>query len=387
MSHQLAPVRAGSTVSCGPAPHSLFSIARVFGALAAVLALILLALAVAAPGARAATPAPVPGRQAAPVQASASASPPPALSSHEIALASTTASPPAAAGGSGGDGSQTRELSLLDAFALGVVEGVTEYLPISSTAHLLVAEKALGLQDTKKQKDAAESYAIVIQFGAILAVLVLYWRRFWDMLRGIAGRDPKGRHLAWILLLSFIPAVILGYVGEKYIKDYLYAMWPIIAAWIVGGVVILILARHDVRTDHKPDQGEVLEALTPRQAIVIGLLQCVAMWPGVSRSLATILGGRLVGLSTAAAVEFSFLLGLVTLTAASAFEALKHGSDIVNTLGVAAPIVGVVVAFVAAALAVKWMVGYLQRHTLALFGWYRIAVGIVCAILVLTGVL
>jgi undecaprenyl-diphosphatase len=302
--------------------------------------------------------------------------------------ASPSPGSPSPAPATTGSGAQADSgLSLLDAVALGIVEGVTEYLPISSTGHLLVTEKALGLHDTKAQKDAAESYAIVIQFGAILAVLVLYWRRFWDMLRGIAGRDPKGRHLAWVLLLSFIPAIILGYLGEKYIKDYLFAMWPIIAAWIVGGIVILFVARHDVRTEHKPDEGLVLEGLTARKAIVIGLLQCVAMWPGVSRSLATILGGRLVGLSTNAAVEFSFLLGLVTLTAASVFETLKNGSDIVNQLGVAAPIVGVVVAFIAAAIAVKWMVGYLQRHTLALFGWYRIAVGVVCAVLVLTGVL
>ena len=333
-----------------------------------------LALAAFAPAAaHAATPAPV-------LLAQASASPTPSLLTQPATGAPSTLSP------SGGSEAKT-QLSLLDAFALGIVEGVTEYLPISSTAHLLVTEKALGLNDTKAEKDAADSYAIVIQFGAILAVLVLYWRRFWDMLRGIAGRDPRGRHLAWVLLLSFIPAVILGYIGEKYIKDYLFAMWPIIAAWIVGGIVILVVARHDVRTDHKPDQGLVLHGLTPKKAIAIGLLQCVAMWPGVSRSLATILGGRLVGLSTTAAVEFSFLLGFVTLTAASVFEVIKNGSDIVNTLGVAAPIVGVVVAFIAAAIAIKWMVGYLQRHTLALFGWYRIAVGIVCAVLVLTGVL
>ena len=130
-----------------------------------------------------------------------------------------------------------------------------------------------------------------------------------------------------------------------------------------------------------------MEELTVKRALVIGLLQCVAMWPGVSRSLATILGGRLVGLSTSAAVEFSFLLGLVTLTAATVYSTIKDGAVIVDTLGVVAPIVGVIVAFVSAALAVRWMVGYLNRHTLAVFGWYRIGIGIVVGALVLAGVL
>jgi undecaprenyl-diphosphatase len=297
-------------------------------------------------------------------------------------LAAPAPAQASAAAGSGGSG-----LSLTDAIILGVVEGVTEYLPVSSTGHLLVTQRALGLTDTPAQKSAADAYAIVIQFGAILAVLVLYWRRFWSMLRGLAGRDPQGRKLAFALIAAVIPALILGILGEKYIKDYLFAVWPIIAAWIAGGIVILAVVAYDRRTGRRPDQGVRLEELTPRQALIVGLLQCVAMWPGVSRSLATILGGRLVGLSTQAAVEFSFLLGLVTLTAATGYETVKDGQMIVDTLGVLAPIVGVVVAFISAALAVKWMVGYLNKHSLAIFGWYRIALGIVVAALVLTNVL
>ena len=278
-------------------------------------------------------------------------------------------------------------LSLLDAVVLGVVEGVTEYLPVSSTGHLLVTEQALGISGDADLETAAEAYAICIQFGAIMAVLVLYWRRFVSIVRGIAGRDPVGRRLAWTLLASFIPAVILGLLAERFIKEYLFAVWPIVIAWIVGGIVILIVARRDRLSGRTSSEGEPMEELTVKRALVIGLLQCVAMWPGVSRSLATILGGRLVGLSTSAAVEFSFLLGLITLTAATVYSTIKDGAVIVETLGIVAPIVGVIVAFVSAALAVRWMVGYLNRHTLAVFGWYRIAIGVVVGALVLAGVL
>ncbi len=278
-------------------------------------------------------------------------------------------------------------LSYVDAVILGIVEGVTEYLPVSSTGHLLLAAEALGLTDTQESKDATDAYVIVIQFGAILAVLVLYARRIWSILRGVVGRDADGRKVAIALIASVIPAVIIGVLGEQLLKEYLFDLWPITAAWLAGGLVILAVARHDNRSGRTSAQGNALEDLTARQALVIGLLQCVAMWPGVSRSLITILGGRLVGLSTQAAVEYSFLLGLVTLTGASLYETAKEGGAIVDTLGIVAPVIGIVAAFVAAALSIKWMVGYLNRHSLAIFGWYRIGLAVVVAALLLLGVL
>ncbi len=278
-------------------------------------------------------------------------------------------------------------LSIADAVILGVVEGLTEYLPVSSTGHLLLATEILGLTDTEQEKAAADAYVIVIQVGAIIAVLVLYWRRVWSMVLGILGRDPAGRRVAVALIASVIPAVVIGVLGEQLLKDYLFDLWPITAAWLVGGVVILAVSRHDVRSGHDSNEGDALEQLTARRALIIGLLQCVAMWPGVSRSLITILGGRLVGLSTQAAVEYSFLLGLVTLTGASVYETAKEGGAIIDTLGVVAPVVGIVAAFVAAALSIKWMVGYLNRHSLAIFGWYRIGLAVVVAALLIAEVL
>jgi undecaprenyl-diphosphatase len=301
--------------------------------------------------------------------------------------AATPAATPSPSPGPAASAEADAELSIADAVILGVVEGVTEYLPVSSTGHLLLAAEALGLTKTEQSKDATDAYVIVIQFGAIIAVLVLYWRRIWSMVRGLAGRDPSGRRIAVALIASVIPAVLIGVLGEQLLKDYLFNLWPITAAWLVGGVVILAVSRHDVRTGHDSNAGDALEELTVRRALVIGVLQCVAMWPGVSRSLVTILGGRLVGLSTQAAVEYSFLLGLVTLTGASVYETAKEGGAIIDTLGVVAPVVGVVAAFVAAALSIKWMVGYLNRHTLAIFGWYRIGLAAVVAVLLLTKVL
>ena len=297
------------------------------------------------------------------------------------AWAAEAASSPAASAPVPAD---VQALSFRDAVILGIVEGVTEYLPVSSTGHLLLTEHLLGITGDERLTTAADSYAIAIQFGAILAVVLLYWRRLLSILRGILGRDRDGRRLAIALIASFVPAAVIALIGEKFIKGYLFALWPITAAWLVGGVVILLIARHDRATGLRPEDGGRMEDLTVRRAVVIGLLQCVAMWPGVSRSLITLLGGRLVGLSTIAAVEYSFLLGLVTLSAATVYETASEGAAIVQTFGIVTPLVGVLAAFVSAALAVKWMVSYLSHHTLAIFGWYRLALGTVVAALVLT---
>jgi undecaprenyl-diphosphatase len=298
--------------------------------------------------------------------------------------AAAAGSSPVTASNTAADG---RALSFRDAVILGVVEGVTEYLPVSSTGHLLLTEHLLGITGDAELTAAADSYAIAIQLGAILAVVLLYWRRLRSIVKGILGRDQEGRHLAIVLLASFLPAVVIALIGEKFIKGYLFALWPVTAAWLVGGVVILLVARHDRATNHSPEDGDQMADLTVGRAVAIGLLQCVAMWPGVSRSLVTLLGGRLVGLSTIAAVEYSFLLGLITLGAATVYEGVSEGAAIIHTFGIVTPIVGVIAAFVAAALAVEWMVSYLHRHTLAIFGWYRLALSAVVTLLLVTAVL
>jgi len=263
------------------------------------------------------------------------------------------------------------------ALVLGIVEGLTEYLPVSSTGHLLLTQRLLGIESST----AADAFAICIQAGAILAVLGLYRARVAQMTLGVVGRDPVGQRLAFAIIAAFIPAAVLGLLLEKPIKLYLFGgdawgMWPIVAAWLVGGIAILVVSRLRRRRGGTPQTGLNLEHLTLRMALIIGFAQCIAMWPGVSRSLVTIVGGLIVGLSLPAAVEFSFLLGVVTLTAATAYDAFKHGGEMLATYGPTPLLIGFGAAWLSAVIAVKWMVSYLQSHGLEIFGWYRVVLAI-----------
>ena len=266
---------------------------------------------------------------------------------------------------------------------LGVVEGLTEYLPVSSTGHLLLAERAMGIP----KSDALDAYAVCIQAGAILAVLGLYASRVRQMALGLAGRDPQGLRLLVNLVVGVAPAVVLGLLLEKRIKALLFGLWPVTAAWLAGGVAILLIARWMRKARPDGAAGTGLDDLAWKSALLVGLIQCVAMWPGTSRSLVTILGGVLVGLSLPAAVELSFLLGVVTLTGAAGKDAVEHGSKIVAEIGWGNALLGIAVATVSAATAVKWMVSYLRTHSLAVFGWYRIALAVAVAGLLLSGVI
>ena len=281
----------------------------------------------------------------------------------------------AAAGASG-------SLSAIDAVVLGIVEGITEYLPISSTGHLVVTTRILDLPQSGSAGDAVKSYEIAIQFGAILAVLVLYRQRVWAMVEGLAGRSTEGRNLLTAVAIAFVPAAVVGVVSEKVIKDVLFGAWPVVVAWIVGGIAVLVASRAGLLG---PQGGRPLTAISSRDAMVIGAAQIVALWPGTSRSLVTIVAALLLGVSMSAAVEFSFLLGFVTLSAATAYETLSSGKTMLDEFGIAVPLLGLAVAFVTAVVAIKWMVAYLARHDLAIFGWYRIAVAVLVVVLLVTG--
>ncbi len=274
------------------------------------------------------------------------------------------------------------ELSALKAALLGIVEGITEFLPVSSTGHLVVTQKLIHVGTHPGTKDAADTYAITIQSGAILAVVVLYWNRLMAMARGVMGRDPEGRRIANATLVAFIPAAIVGGVLEKAIRDRLFGVWPIIVVWAVGGVAILLFARALHERGEK--SGLPLESITLRAAVVIGSAQVLALWPGTSRSLVTILAALAVGYSVVAAIEFSFLLGLLTLAAATAFDLLKHGKELFDSYGYLNPFIGFLFAFVSALIAIRWMVTYLRRHGLEIFGWYRLFIAAVVLVLLIT---
>ncbi|MCC7146337.1 MAG: undecaprenyl-diphosphate phosphatase [Phycisphaeraceae bacterium] len=273
------------------------------------------------------------------------------------------------------------------AMILGIVEGLTEYLPVSSTGHLVVVQQLLGIGTASAEaKRAADAYAICIQGGAILAVAGLYYQRLRQMAAGVLGKSPAGLRMVINLAAGFFPAAVIGLAIKDLVKAHLFGPWPIIAAWFVGGVAILVVIRmraqaHEVGGNLRKE-GVDLEALTWRMGLVIGFAQCLAMWPGVSRSLITIVGGLLVGLNLAAAVEFSFLLGVITLTAATLLDAKEDGAVMVQQYGVQTMLIGAVAALVSAVLAVRWMVTYLRQHSLAIFGWYRIALAVVVAVVV-----
>ena len=275
-------------------------------------------------------------------------------------------------------------LSFGEAFLFGLVEGFTEFLPVSSTGHLLVLARVLDVGQHGHAVDAVKSYEIAIQAGAILAVLGLYRHRFATMVEGLAGRSEDGRRILIGVVIAFLPAAVVGVALESKIKDILFGVGPVLGAWVVGGVLILVLTKLGVLA---PREGRLLEQLTPRDALVIGLAQVLSLWPGTSRSLVTIVAALLLGYSMAAAVEFSFLLGFLTLGAATGYQILKDGQSMIDAFGWFTPLVGLVAAFLGAAVSIKWMVGYLERHDLSIFGWYRLGIAAVVGVALITHII
>jgi undecaprenyl-diphosphatase len=269
---------------------------------------------------------------------------------------------------------------LFDAVVLGAVEGTTEFLPISSTGHLLLSQRALGIARSR----AADALVVVIQLGAVVGVLVLYRARVASALRGLGGRDPAGKRLAGNLVVAFLPAVVAGVLLGDWIEEHLFGLAAVAGAWFVGGLALLAAAAW-LRTAATA-AGRPLEALTAGRALLIGVVQCVALWPGTSRSLATIVGGLLAGLALPAALEFSFLLGALTLGAAAVWTGLRHGVSLLED-GVLGPAVGLAVAAVTAIYAARALVATIGPASLVAFGVYRIVLALAVAALLLGGLL
>lgn len=298
---------------------------------------------------------------------------------------------------------EAKKLSYFDAVILGLVEGVTEYLPISSTGHLILTNRVLDLDGKTPAYDpeghailvenkagdglraytigeAAYAYVIVIQAGAIAAVVMVYWRTILNIALGCIGRSASGRRLAQNLIIAFLPAAFIGLLLDDWIESNLGNNINAVAgALIVGAFVMLGVEawrKHGRKGRIDPEEGPELHELSLKQSLMIGFIQCLAMWPGTSRSMATIVGGYLAGLSPKHAAEFSFLLGLITLTAASGYKFVSNGEQMLAALEVGPVLVGCLVAFISAVLAVRWLVAFLSKHGLALFAWYRIALAL-----------
>ena len=257
------------------------------------------------------------------------------------------------------------DASLVHALVLGIVEGLTEFLPISSTGHLILTGDLIGFDGPK-----AKVFEIVIQTGAILAIVWEYRRRFAHALGGFRS-DPAARRFVLNLAIAFMPAAVLGLAFEHAIKAHLFKAVPVAIAFVVGALVILWAERrnHRVRVEHVDD-------MTWKDALKVGFAQAFALIPGTSRSGATIIGGMLFGLSRRAATEFSFFLAVPTLLAAGGYDFIKHRALFSSAdLGMLA--VGFAAAFVAAIVCVRWLIRYVATHDFKPFAWYRIAFGLV----------
>ena len=271
-------------------------------------------------------------------------------------------------------------MSYKDAVIYGLVEGVTEFLPISSTGHLVITSELLGSGKSNSiQQQALHAYLIVIQSGAILAVALIYRSRVWSMFTGIFGRDDKGRKLFINLVMAFLPAAFLGVLLDDLIESYLFGLLPIAVALLAGAIFIGWAGGNKKARDESPSNTEEksIESLTIKSSVFIGFLQCFAMWPGTSRSMMTIVGGYIVGLKRTHAAEFSFLLGLVTLTAAAGYKGFTKWASMSEYLTIGPVLVGCFVAGISAGLSVFWLVGYLTRRGLGVFVFYRIILSIV----------
>lgn len=301
----------------------------------------------------------------------------------DFAIAAPTATQPA------------DELSTSDAVILGVIEGLTEFLPVSSTGHLIIAKDMLGLTSNQPMFDpsgeplwhrtatanhgsqlltlnlAADTFIVFIQFGAIAAVALICWSELLSMLRGLFGRDPVGLRLLINVFIAFLPAAVIGLGLHDWIDDNLFSVGTVIFAQIAGALLMFYVEGWYGRRYLRGIRPETKE-LTPFAAAGIGVLQCVAILPGTSRPMMAIVGGYFAGLDPRRAAEFSFLLGFVTLSAACIFKTLKSGSSMIQVFGLPHVLLGAAVAAIVAALCVRFFVQVLLRHGLNMFAWYRI---------------
>lgn len=300
------------------------------------------------------------------------------------------------------------ELSTGDAIVLGIVEGITEYLPISSTGHLIITNKLLHLDSDTPLSDAqgrplwhkkpspkhpegepltlklaADTFVVVIQFGAIAAVAYLYWRQIRTMALGLVGKSPAGFVMARNLLIAFIPAAVLGLLLNAWIES-LFSVAAVVTAQVSGALLMLLAEGWRKKQTTGRTEREISEISGP-EAFGVGCLQCLALWPGMSRSMTTIVGGYFIGLNPKRSAEFSFLLGLVTLTAATVYKSYKSGAAMLQVFGWPHILLGCLVAAVTAVAAVRFLVNYLASHGLTGFAIYRLILAFVLGFMLYRG--
>lgn len=253
--------------------------------------------------------------------------------------------------------------NIAKAVFLGIIEGLTEFIPVSSTAHLLLASRLIDFSSI-----SGNLFEIVIQLGAILAICVIYRGKIFDLICNF--REKSQQKFILNLILAFMPAALIGALFHSFIKSWLFGNTVIASTLIIGGILMIAIER-------KPRESKFddLKNITPLTSFYIGLFQCFAMIPGVSRSGATIIGGLLLGLNRKTAAEFSFFLAIPTIAAASAFDFYKNASELTSS-GFGLIIVGLLASFFSAILVIKWFINFVSKHNFIAFGFYRIALGI-----------
>jgi undecaprenyl-diphosphatase len=259
------------------------------------------------------------------------------------------------------------------AVILGIVEGLTEFLPISSTGHLIVADRMLHFQQLIQGDDRAELFEVVIQLGAILAIGFLYRRQLIESVSGLLRRsseDKRSASLGLNLLVAFLPAAIFGFLFHKVIKEYLFSPMTVGISLFIGGIIIIMIEKGS----REENRTITLESMTVKDAAVVGFAQVLSLIPGTSRSAATIMGGMLRGVQRPAATEFSFLLAFPVMIAASGYELVKYRHILTSDM-LATVAIGFVVSFIVALAVVAWFIRFVQRHSFIGFGIYRILFG------------
>ena len=275
-------------------------------------------------------------------------------------------------------------MDILQTIIIAIVEGLTEFLPVSSTGHMIIAQNVLGVEST----DFVKAFTFIIQFGAILSVVVLYWKRFFQLNHTLApeGASALKRFLHkydfyWKLLVAFIPAAVLGLLFSDAIDAMLERVEVVAVTLILGGVFMLFC-------DKIFNKGSETTELTEKRAFMVGLFQCISMIPGVSRSMATIVGGMAQKMTRKAAAEFSFFLAVPTMFAATAykvFKLIKDGGTEIIMDNMSTLVVGNVVAFIVALLAIKFFISFVTKYGFKAFGWYRIVVGGAILVMLMMG--
>lgn len=271
-------------------------------------------------------------------------------------------------------------LFIFKAIVIAIVEGVTEFIPVSSTGHMILAGNLIGFPET----DFTKMFNVVIQLGAIMAIVVLYWEKLWNLVKSFFKKEKKGINFVVALIVGIIPAGIFGILLENTIDTYLFKPLPVIIGLFVGAVLLLFVEDKD-RRKAKVHQ---VENITIPQAIKVGLFQCLSLWPGMSRSSSTIMGGWIAGLDSKVASEYSFFLAIPIMAGASLLKIVKFQGDVgFGTLGsteIVAFALGFIVAFIVALICVKGFVSFIQKKPMKIFAYYRIAISVIFAILIIT---